>query len=83
MSSVAPLDNDNYQTTISTMSSVAPLDKDNYATTISTLRVILILWGLLGNSKFIEDEIEESSVKHKSFDKTDVMKVSLLNFTDP
>ena len=34
MSSVAPLDNDNYQTTISTMSSVAPLDKDNYATTI-------------------------------------------------
>ena len=47
MSSVAPLDNDNYQTTISTMSSVAPLDKDNYATTISTLRVILILWGLL------------------------------------
>ena len=47
MSSVAPLDNDNYRTTISTMSSVAPLDKDNYATTISTLRVILILWGLL------------------------------------
>ena len=39
MSSVAPLDNDNYQTTISTMSSVAPLDKDNYATTISTLLV--------------------------------------------
>ena len=84
MSSVAPLDNDNYQTTISTMSSVAPMDKDNYATTIiSTWRVILILWGLLGNSKFIADEIEESSVKHKSFDKTDVMKVSLLNFTDP
>ena len=84
MSSVAPLDNDNYQTTISTMSSVAPLDKDNYATTIiSTLRVILILWGLLGNSKFIADEIEESSVKHKSIDKTNVMKVSLLNFTDP
>ena len=83
MSSVAPLDNDNYQTTISTMSSEAPLDKDNYATTISTLQVILILWGLLGNSKFIADEIEESSVKHKSFDKTDVMKVSLLNFTDP
>ena len=80
MSSVAPLDNDNYRTTISTMSSVAPLDKDNYAT---TLQVILILWGLLGNSKFIADEIEESSVKHKSFDKTDVMKVSLLNFTDP
>ena len=47
MSSVAPLDNDNYRTTISTMSSVAPLDKDNYATTISTLRDILILWGLL------------------------------------
>ena len=39
MSSVAPLDNDNYRTTISTMSSVAPLDKDNYATTISTLLV--------------------------------------------
>ena len=84
MSSVAPLDNDNHQTTISTMSSVAPLDKDNYATTIiSTLRVILILWGLLGNSKFIADEIEESSVKHKRIDKTDIMKVSLLNFTDP
>ena len=47
MSSVAPLDNDNYRTTISTMSSVAPLDKDNYATTISTLQDILILWGLL------------------------------------
>ena len=47
MSSVAPLDNDNYRTTISTMSSVEPLDKDNYATTISTLRDILILWGLL------------------------------------
>ena len=47
MSSVAPLDNDNSQTTISTMSSVAPMDKDNYATTISTSWVILISWGLL------------------------------------
>ena len=50
MSSVAPLDNDNYRTTISTRSGrslVARLDKDNYATTISTLWIILILWGLL------------------------------------
>ena len=53
MSSVAPLDNDNYRTTISTMTSEAPLDKDNYGTTISTLRVILILWGFLLESIYI------------------------------
>ena len=33
------------------------------------------------SSKFIADEIKEPSVKHKNINKTDLVEVSLLNYT--
>ena len=33
------------------------------------------------SSKFIADEIKEPSVKHKNINRTDLVEVSLLNYT--
>ena len=56
------------------MSSVATLDKDGED---------LVMKIKSNAGKFIADEIKESSVKHKIIDRSDVVEVSLLNYTEP
>ena len=58
----------------SLMSSVATLDKDGED---------LVMKIKSNAGKFIADEIKESSVKHKIIDRSDVVEVSLLNYTEP
>ena len=54
------------------MSSVATLDKDGED---------LVMKIKSNAGKFIADEIKEPSVKHKNINKTDLVEVSLLNYT--
>ena len=56
------------------MSSVATLDNDGED---------LVMKIKSNAGKFIADEIKESSVKHKIIDRSDVVEVSLLNYTEP
>ena len=115
MSSVAPLDNDNYQTTssegsdsrggdswgsdswgsdsrgsrpptIGAVDSPPVMTSQDYFAASRSFRSdpTKLCMKIKSNAgKFIADEIKESSVKHKIIDKSKVVEVSLLNYTEP